>query len=62
MLLVNYVGWLLYFSVESMIRDNHEYKLIWNNTTPGEEMESKREPGNPGDWYFFYQKFQVQWW
>ena len=32
-----------------MIRGYHVYKLIWNDCTPGEELECKREPGNPDD-------------
>ena len=39
----NDVRWLLSFSVESMIRGYHEYKLIWNDPTLGEELEIKRE-------------------
>ena len=34
-------------SVVSMIRGYHEYKLIWNDRTPGEELEGKMEVGNP---------------
>ena len=32
-----------------MIKSYHEYKSIWNNPTLGEELECKREPGNPHD-------------
>lgn len=34
---------------ESMIRGYHEYKSIWSDPTLGEELECKREPGNPPD-------------
>ena len=37
------------FSLESMIRGYHEYKSIWSDPTLGEELEYKREPGNPHD-------------
>ena len=37
------------FSIESMIRGYHEYKSIWTDPTLGEELECKREPGNPHD-------------
>ena len=32
-----------------MIRVYYEYKLIWNDTTPGEALEYKREAGKPDD-------------
>ena len=37
------------FSLESMIRGYHEYKPIWGDPMLGEELECKREPGNPHD-------------
>ena len=37
------------FSIESMIRGYHEYKSILSDPTLGEELECKREPGNPHD-------------
>ena len=37
------------FSIKSMIRGYHEYKYIWTDPTLGEELECKREPGNPHD-------------
>ena len=37
------------FSIESMIRGYHEYKSIWSDPMLEEELECKREPGNPHD-------------
>ena len=37
------------FSIESMIRGYHEYKLIWNNPVVGEDLLCEREVGNPHD-------------
>ena len=37
------------FYIESTIRGYHEYKSIWGDPTLGEELERKREPGNPYD-------------
>ena len=37
------------FFLESMIRGYHEYKSIWSDPTLEEELECKREPGNPHD-------------
>ena len=38
-----------HFSIEFMIRGYHEYKSIWSDPTLEEELECKREPGNPHD-------------
>ena len=37
------------FAIESIIRGYHEYKLILSDPTLDEELECKREPGNPHD-------------
>ena len=36
-------------SIESMICDYHEYKLIWNNPVVGEDLLCNRDVGNPHD-------------
>ena len=44
------VGWLLssFYRVHE-IRGYHDYKPIWSDPTLEEELECKREPGNPHD-------------
>ena len=43
-------GMLYYtFTVNSMIREYHIYKDIWENPTIGEELCCKQEVGNPKD-------------
>ena len=40
---------VVFISIEFMIRGYHEYKSIWSDHTLEEELECKREPGNPHD-------------
>ena len=42
-------GIYLNFSVESMIRGYHEYKVVWYNPLVGEDLLSERKVGNPHD-------------
>ena len=45
-----FMAMILYaFSIESMIRGYHEYKLIWDNPVVGEDLLCEREVGNPHD-------------
>jgi len=37
------------FSIESMIRCYHEYKLVWHNPLVEEDLLSEREVGNHHD-------------
>jgi len=38
---------MLTFSIDSMIRGYHEYKVVWKNPNPGDHLICEREIGNP---------------